>query len=178
MALPTLTTPRLLLRDWKGEDADNLWEFASNPLVGPSAGWQPHRSPGDSARAMSPYRQMGVWAVALREGDKVVGTLELTDDRRRKGLRAMEIGYALSLDWWGAGLMTEAVRAAARYAFEVKGAQLVTAYCQPGNERSVHLLERCGFAYEGTLRGMYRRFDGEALDMRCYSVRPDEIKLK
>ena len=35
-----------------------------------------------------------------------------------------------------------------------------------------------GVSTGGALRGMYRRFDGEALDMRCYSVRPDEIKLK
>jgi ribosomal-protein-alanine N-acetyltransferase len=122
---------------------------------------------------MSVYRQLGIWAVALRENDLVIGTLELTDDKRRKGLRTLELGYALSPSYWGRGLMSEAVRTALGYVFYVKDVQMVSAYCQPENVRSIQLLESCGFRYEGTLRGMFRRFDGAALDMRCYSILPE-----
>lgn len=175
MSLPILGSPRLLLRDWYDSDAEALWSFAKDPRVGPDAGWRPHRSIQESYTAMTVYQRIGVWAVALKETDLVIGTLELSHDGRRKGLKTMEIGYALSPAYWGEGLMAEAVRTALCYAFEEKKAQMVSAYCQPKNTRSVHLLESCGFSYEGTLRGMYLRFDGVPLDMNCYSILPNSF---
>ena len=40
----TLETKRLLLRPWREEDAPALFRYASDPQVGPSAGWKPHAS--------------------------------------------------------------------------------------------------------------------------------------
>ena len=37
-------TERLALRPWREADAANLFAYASDPSVGPAAGWPPHRS--------------------------------------------------------------------------------------------------------------------------------------
>ena len=39
-----ITTPRLILRPWVESDAEALYRFARDPLVGPPAGWPPHTS--------------------------------------------------------------------------------------------------------------------------------------
>ena len=39
-----LRTRRLILQKWKESDAEDLYEAASNPDVGPIAGWPPHKS--------------------------------------------------------------------------------------------------------------------------------------
>lgn len=39
-----LETTRLILRPWKESDAESLYEYAKNPLVGPAAGWPVHTS--------------------------------------------------------------------------------------------------------------------------------------
>jgi len=39
-----LETERLILRPWRAEDAEDLYRYASDPAVGPPAGWPPHTS--------------------------------------------------------------------------------------------------------------------------------------
>ena len=43
-----LETPRLLLRPWQEEDAEDMFEYAKDPRVGPYAGWTPHKSLSDT----------------------------------------------------------------------------------------------------------------------------------
>ncbi len=40
----TLETPRLILRPWCEDDAEELYKYAGDPEVGPPAGWLPHTS--------------------------------------------------------------------------------------------------------------------------------------
>lgn len=37
-----LETERLVLRDWRMEDVEDLYEYARDSEVGPMAGWEPH----------------------------------------------------------------------------------------------------------------------------------------
>ena len=43
-----METERILLRRWGDEDADALYKYASDPEVGPRAGWPPHKSVEES----------------------------------------------------------------------------------------------------------------------------------
>ena len=43
-----LETERLILRRWKDSDAENLYQYAKDPEVGPIAGWPPHQSIDES----------------------------------------------------------------------------------------------------------------------------------
>ncbi len=43
-----LETERLILRRWEESDADDLYKYASDPDVGPIAGWPPHKSIDES----------------------------------------------------------------------------------------------------------------------------------
>lgn len=43
-----LETERLILRRWEESDAEDLYKYASNPDVGPIAGWPPHQSLDES----------------------------------------------------------------------------------------------------------------------------------
>lgn len=43
-----METERLFLRRWKENDAGSLYEYASDPEVGPIAGWSPHKSVAES----------------------------------------------------------------------------------------------------------------------------------
>ena len=43
-----LETERLILRRWKDSDAEDLYQYAKDPDVGPIAGWPPHQSIDES----------------------------------------------------------------------------------------------------------------------------------
>ena len=43
-----MQTARILLRPWRESDAETLFKYASDPEVGPRAGWPPHQSVEES----------------------------------------------------------------------------------------------------------------------------------
>ena len=49
----TLETPRLILRPFVPEDAEDLFDYARDPRVGPIAGWPPHGSAAESREIIS-----------------------------------------------------------------------------------------------------------------------------
>ena len=70
-----LETERLLLRPWRAEDAEELYNYASDPQVGPIAGWSPHTSVENSLEIISDVlSQPENYAVVLKETGKPVGS--------------------------------------------------------------------------------------------------------
>ena len=80
--------------------------------------------------------------------DQVVGGAGI---HRRGATEVLEIGYWLRADRVGRGLMTEAVEALTRVAFETLGAERVEIRCDPHNERSHAVPRRLGYRLRETL---------------------------
>ena len=168
-----MVTGRLLLRPWCLEDLEDFHRYARDPEVGPNAGWKPHENMEESRRVLETFVGNGdLTAVVLRATGRMVGSIGLHPDRlRHESVRpCRELGYVLSRECWGVGLMTEAVRRVLRYAFEGMGLSLVSVAHFPGNERSEHVIRNCGFRYEKTLRGFYRDYRGAWRDEVCYGM--------
>lgn len=53
MMATILETERLILRPWLEDDAGELCKYASDPDVGPAAGWPPHTSVDNSRDIIS-----------------------------------------------------------------------------------------------------------------------------
>jgi len=80
-----------------------------------------------------------------------------------------ELGYWLGRPAWGRGLMTAAVQAFLPWAAEAHGLARFTARLYASNARSRCVLERCGFAHEGTLRAAVRK-EGRVQDLLVYGL--------
>ncbi len=173
--MKTLETNRLILRSFKVTDLDDFYEYAKNPNVGPNAGWPPHASREDSRKILTSFIENGeVWAIVLKENNKVIGSLGIHRDQLRTATDVRMLGYVLSEDYWGRGLMTEAARAAIRYTFETMDISLLTVHHYSHNQRSRRVIEKLGFHYEGTLRHCSRIYDGTVHDTACYSMTREE----
>jgi RimJ/RimL family protein N-acetyltransferase/ASC-1-like (ASCH) protein len=158
----TLTTPRLILRPWVETDAEALYRFARDPLVGPPAGWPPHTSVENS-------REIIRTVLAARETYAMVLRYDTTDSLSGEVISAgtpvgsvgimfkgcgsyphmanteAEIGYWVALPLWGRGLVPEAVKALqARCFTDLKLDGLWCGYYE-GNEKSRRVQEKCGF---------------------------------
>ena len=73
----TIETPRLILRPWQDSDASALFRYASDPDVGPIAGWPPHHSIEESLSVIrNVFSVPGCFAVCLRETGEAVGCAE------------------------------------------------------------------------------------------------------
>ena len=57
-------TDRIMLRPWRESDAEALFKYASDPEVGPRAGWPPHKSVEESLEIIRTiFSGEGMWAV-------------------------------------------------------------------------------------------------------------------
>lgn len=106
-----------------------------------------------------------------KASDEVIGACVLF--RYDEGSQRAELGYVLGRQYWGMGLMREALQALLGQAFHVMGLRRLEAQVNPANTASVHLLERLGFSREGLLR--QRWVDkGQAYDVAAYGLLRDE----
>mgnify|MGYP005860124675 CR=1 FL=1 len=97
-----------------------------------------------------------------------IGTIGLIADPKRENPRARMLGYALSKDYWGLGIMTEAAKSVISYGFKSPCTDIITCCCYSYNKRSRRVIEKCGFIHEGTLHDGEMRYDGEIFDLECF----------
>lgn len=148
-----IKTERLNLRPWKVSDADDFFEYASVEGVGEMAGWKHHESMEISERILQSFiSEKNVFAVVYKENNKVIGSLGLhfswaNDEPEYKSLKLKEIGYALSKDYWGKGLMPEAVKAVIEFCFHECGLDALTIGHFKSNIQSRRVIEKCGFKF-------------------------------
>ena len=173
--VPTLETERLILRTWERKDAQQLFEYASDPDVGPHAGWSPHKSVSESRMIIDEmFRRNETWAIVERESGRIVGSIGFEKDKYRPGIKSREMGYSLAKSRWGRGYMTEAAGRLIRYAFEDLKLDILMIRTSDSNKRSQRVIEKSGFTYEGTLRRAYKLYDGSIREVRCYSMLKEE----
>lgn len=147
-----IETPRLTLRPWRDEDLEDFYEYASVEGVGEKAGWNHHQSLEESRCILDLFiREKKTFALELKENGKVIGSLGLEPGDGDAGLnpewRGREIGYVLSRDYWGRGLMPEAVKAVIAYCFDVLHYDYLTCGHFDHNDRSRRVVEKCGFQF-------------------------------
>ncbi len=149
-----LQTKRLLLRRWCEEDADSLFAYASDPEIGPAAGWLPHRSREESLEVIrTALNGAECYAICERGEACAIGAVELrlnghTDLTQRDD--ECELGYWLGRPFWGRGYMPEAARALLRHGFEDLAMRAIWCGYYDGNLKSKRVQEKLGFLYHHT----------------------------
>ena len=87
------------------------------------------------------------WAMTLKDTQEYVGDLGFKGPVKK---HAVEIGYGVLPEYEGQGYTTEAVQAMTQWAFQQKEVVFVEAETDPENKASQRVLEKCGFAPDGT----------------------------
>jgi RimJ/RimL family protein N-acetyltransferase len=146
-----LNTPRLTLRRFRPDDADDLHEYLSDPRVYRFEPGDPLDRGQADQRAAEMAASSHFWAVALRNAGKVIGQIYLKQVEPLEHLTC-ELGYILSPAYQRQGYGTEAAAALVHHALAAGGMHRVVAHCNPENTASRKLLEKIGFRREGLLR--------------------------
>ncbi len=170
-----LETDRLLLRKYQASDIDDFFANSRNPNIGPRAGWKPHETREESAKILAAFiTGEEVWAITFKSTGKVIGSIGLHQDSMRTAKNVKSIGYVLAEEYWGQGIMTEAVKRVMQYAFEELQVDLLSVGHYPFNKGSQRVIEKCGFKYEGRIRMASQIYDGSIYDLMSYSMTRDE----
>ena len=140
-------TERLVLRRYKKEDLQDLFEYLSNKEV---VEYEPHKPLTlDETKENLKWR-IGtdeMVAVELKSSHKMIGNVYMG----KREFEALEMGYVFNRNYWGHGYAIESCKALIQQAF-LNGVHRIYAECDPRNKRSWKLLERLGFQREAHLR--------------------------
>ncbi|MEM7366714.1 MAG: GNAT family N-acetyltransferase [Pseudomonadota bacterium] len=169
--LPVISTSRLRLEAIGAQHSGGMFQLWSDEEVCKYSGHAhdvhgkliplPARTAADSDRIIQffEFRQKeGTgcrWAMTLRPSGRFIGAL---------GFNALdeeyEIAWHLNPAHWGCGYMSEAVEAVMAWAL-AQGANVVNAYIEPGNTRSIRLAEKMGLRAQDVFDESARKYSRE-----------------
>ena len=148
-----LETDRLIIREWSEMDLEDFFEYAKVDGVGQMAGWNPHTSIQESKTILEMFiNEKMTFALELKENHKVIGslgleTLSLLLRDEYENLVGRELGYVLSKDYWGKGLMSEAVNRVIKFCFEQENYDYLMCSHFVINSQSKRVIEKSGFRF-------------------------------
>lgn len=149
---PVLATERLVLRELRPSDAEQVFAFRSDPLVMRHVSRPLARSVEEASALIDLITSTVAatdavqWAMTLKGTDALIGIIGFW--RMQKEHHLAELGYSLQRAHWGQGLMTEAIGAVVDFGFKTLGFHKVEAITRPGNAGSIRALEKNGFTRE------------------------------
>jgi RimJ/RimL family protein N-acetyltransferase len=174
----TLTTERLLLRDFVESDWEAVLAYQRDPLYLRYNPWTARTE--EDVRA---FIQMFLdhqnqeprfkfqFAVTLKSTGQLIGNCGVRRDTAEA--QEADMGYELDPAQWGKGYATEAARAVLRFGFSHMPVHRISANCVAENTASAHVLEKLGMRQEGRLRE-HQYFKGRWWDTLLYAVLYDE----
>jgi [ribosomal protein S5]-alanine N-acetyltransferase len=150
------SSERLVLREFRVADVQDVHVYASDPEVSRFTDWGPSSAAETYERVVA-RAGLGIegddvysWAVTLRGEDRVIGSAEVRIVSREH--QRADFGYVFAREVWGRGLATETTLLLRETAFGMLGIHRLYATCHPDNAASVRVLEKAGLRLEGRLR--------------------------
>ena len=199
-----METDRIILRPWRESDAEILFKWASNPDVGPRAGWPPHKSVEESLEIIRTVFNDGAnrtqssslellrcspsshscndatntWAIELKEIGEAIGAMGYGPSCECD-LPAREgeplIGYWVAKPYWNQGICTEALQLMLDHIRQTTDIKSLISGHFVDNPASGRVMEKCGFVPTGETCIDANQYQGENRPIRVLRL---EIRNK
>ena len=163
-----IETERLILRNFREEDLEDYFDFVSQNDVLTRVGAEPYTDKEKAREKLLSESQKPLrFAIVLKENNKVIGNISLNDPKpgRYDGVNidenTKELGYILSHDYWGRGIMPEAGKRILEYAFDELGVAKVVCGTKTLNKQSVRTQEKIGFKVHSIRENVDKWVNGE-----------------
>ncbi len=158
-----LETERLLLRKLNMNDLQDIYEYGSDKEVSKYVLWNKYESREDAKSfvqsVLDNYEKgnNNIWAIECKEDNKMIGTIDFIGYSEK--YKRSDLGYVLNRVYWNKGMMTEAVNAVIKHAFEVLDLNKVSASAINFNVGSYKVMEKAGMTNEGITRQHFSKCD-------------------
>jgi ribosomal-protein-alanine N-acetyltransferase len=172
--MPIIETPRLILREFRDDDADALARVLSDPET-----MRYYPAPYDRAgveewiarnrRRYADYGH-GLWAMILKSTGELIGDCGITP-QEVDGATEVEIGYHLRRDYWSQGLASEAARACRDWGFAQLPVERIISLIRPENLPSRRVAEKNGMT-------VWKEIIWRGLPHLVYAIRRNDAQPK
>ena len=149
---PVLTTQRLIMRQLKMEDENEIYALRSDEGVNRFLDRQKAKSIEDARKFITTISNVVAnneglyWAITLKGNDRLIGTVSFWNISREE--YRGEVGYELDPAFQGQGIMQEALTIVLKFGFDKLGFRKIVAIPSAENLPSIRLLDKLNFKQE------------------------------
>ena len=176
---PILKINDYILREQEEDDLNDFFYYFSNPDVNKYILCEPVTSIEDARKELYYWRNLyydnkGIYfAIATKKDNKMIGSIGINNINNTH--QRAELSYDLAKEYWGKGIMTQAINKLTKYIFLNSNINRIEAFIATDNKASEFLLKKCNFTLEGTLR-QHRSHLGNKVDVFIFSYLKSDIK--
>ena len=168
----TLYTPRLVLRQFRLEDAHAVFNnWASDDAVTEYLSWPTHTHAGVTEMVLkdwvASYEKPDFYQWAIEMDGQPVGSISVV--QYSDHVCKAELGYCIGKQWWHQGITSEALKAVIEFLFNEVGFNRLEALHDVRNPNSGKVMVKCGMVFEGILRRFGRNNQG-ICDCAIYGI--------
>jgi [ribosomal protein S5]-alanine N-acetyltransferase len=174
LEFPTLETEDYLLRRLQDTDAEAIFHYFSDDEVTKYYDFNTYKHIEEAVRFISSKEKLfqegrGIrWGITTKDNpSKVIGTIGFHNWNKHS--HKAEVGYELSKEFWGQGVMSRLLPIVIQYGFHTMELNRIEALFHPDNIGSRKVLEKAGFKFEGILEE-YVLIKGNFLDTAVMSL--------
>lgn len=182
---PTIELENFILREKQDFDVEDFFLYYSDPEVSKFILCEIPQNIEEARRELHYWRNVfynndGIYfAIALKDTNKMIGSIGLTGYNSYNS--RIEISYDLNKNYWGHGIMKNAISEVTKYAFNnfaqsINRAPInrIEAFTSVENVASKNLLLKSGFSFEGILRE-HRFHKGNFVDVFSFSLLTKDV---
>lgn len=173
--IKTLESKRLILREFKNSDAENLYNtYGTDKEITKYMLWKNYETIEDAIKAIefykktynenSNYRQ---YAIVLKSTNELIGQISFTINTKHE---SAELGYLIARKFQNNGYMSEAINRLIDYLTNELKCTRISAEVMTDNKASIKLLEKYGFKKEGTFLKKYKKDNKYFVDIIEYAI--------
>ena len=173
---PSIETERLLLRPVTLDDAEEMFDYASDK-DNTRYTFLTNQNLEETKNNIAQFylaNPLGRWGIELKSNGKFIGTIDL--HKIDPALKKAAIGYIINKKYWNQGLTTEANRAVIELAFEKIGMNKLVALHDKANPASGKVMEKSGmrFSHEEAYACMDQHEEGRIVTRVHYVLTKED----
>jgi len=179
LRLPVVETKRLILRPITIDDANDMFDYASDKEVVKTLTFPIHKTVEDSVFAIKEFFLTRVnngvpeaYAIIHKADNKMIGTCDI---HKISNEDIAEIGYVVNRKYWGQGFVTEALIELVKVSFTHIGVRRLEIMHATENPASGRVIEKADFRFEGLIRQYMKNKEGGYSDLKIYSILKEEF---
>lgn len=180
--MPTVETERLILRPIQLDDDKDMYEYCSDDDVIKYLWFEKHDSIEFSRYVIEKLFlnrvDVGIpeaYAIVIKESNKMIGTIDVNQVHFNE---VGVIGYVIHKDYWGKGIVSEALETLIPILFYHCGFYRLEINHCADNVGSARVIEKAGFIQEGRFRRRKKERDGHRADYIYYGLCKDDEIVK
>jgi [ribosomal protein S5]-alanine N-acetyltransferase len=175
-----LESEKLMLRKFILDDADSMFNnWASDNEVAKYMRWDAHKTVNETKDVLSNrierYKNLNTyhWAIVLKDTNMLIGNIVLMISNEND--MCGEVAYCISRQYWGKGILTEALITVLHFGLKEVNFNRIEAYHAVANPGSGNVMKKAGMKYEGRMRQKFKSHVGFE-DCDLYAIlREDKV---